>query len=55
MQLKIKDDLILNGIYENKICISDICTYENEEYYSYRQSESSGRMYTIIGITNESI
>ena len=55
MQSKIKDDLILKGVYGNKISISDICTHENEEYYSYRQSENSERMYTIIGITNESI
>ena len=56
MQSKIKDDLILNGIYKNNISISDICTHENEGCYSYRkEGESAGRMYTILGITNESI
>ena len=45
---KIKYDLYENGII--KIFESDICTYHNEEYYSYRREQgSNARMYSVLG------
>lgn len=45
---KIKYDLYKNGII--KIFESDICTYHNEEYYSYRREQgSNARMYSVLG------
>ena len=45
---KIKYDLYENGI--SKIFESDICTYHNEEYYSYRREQgSNARMYSMLG------
>ena len=45
---KIKDDLYKYGV--NSIYESNICTYHNEEYHSYRREKGGNlRMYSIIG------
>ena len=49
IKLKIKEDLLLAGIKKNNIANSNICTYENNEYYSYRKNKNNERMYSLIG------
>ena len=45
---KIKDDMLAEGVKLNNIFDSQICTMENQEYYSYRRNDN-GRIYSIIG------
>ena len=50
LELKVKDDLFKKGIKNNNIFVSDICTYENKNFCSYRRDyNKAGRMYSIIG------
>ena len=46
-----KDMLLKNGITESQIEISDICSFENENYHSYRRDkENSGRALGVIAL-----
>ena len=45
---KIKDDIISEGIDNHNICSSQICTFEDQKYYSYRKGDN-GRIYSAIG------
>jgi len=45
---KIKDDIISMGIDNNNIYSSEICTFEDKKYYSYRRGDE-GRTYSAIG------
>lgn len=48
--LKIQSDLISVGVENGNIFKSDICTYENQQFCSYRRdNHKAGRMYSIIG------
>ena len=50
---KIIDNLILEGIPKNSIYVSDICTYEDKNFHSFRRDGGiAGRMYSIIGGNN---
>ena len=50
LDLKIKSDLLNVGVQNSNIFISDICTYENKKFCSYRRDQdTAGRMYSIIG------
>jgi len=50
LDMKIKDDLYISGVKKNNIFVSNICTYENNKFCSYRRDNNkSGRMYSIIG------
>ena len=50
LELKVKEDLFKKGIKNNNIFVSDICTYENKNFCSYRRDyNKAGRMYSIIG------
>ena len=50
LDLKIKSDLLNVGVQNSNIFISDICTYENKKFCSYRRDkDKAGRMYSIIG------
>ena len=51
MNAKIRDDLLMLGINKKNIFISNICTYEDEEFHSYRrEGKDAGRIYSIIGL-----
>ena len=53
MSTKIKNDLLKRDIKKKNIFISDVCTYENEKFHSFRRDKSkSGRIYSIIGRKN---
>ena len=50
LESKIKSDLLNIGIQNSNILISEICTYENKKFCSYRRDkDKAGRMYSIIG------
>jgi len=50
LEKKVRYDLSEVGIKSSNIFISDICTYENKNFCSYRRdNDKSGRMYSIIG------
>ena len=50
---KVYDDLLNLGIKNNNIFLSQICTFENFNYCSYRRDkENSGRMYSLLGVSN---
>ena len=50
LEKKVRYDLYEVGIKSSNIFISDICTYENKNFCSYRRdNDKSGRMYSIIG------
>ena len=46
---KIKDDILLEGIDEHNIRSSEVCTFEDKDYYSYRRGDN-GRIYSAIGL-----
>ena len=49
LEEKIKNDLLNVGIQNSNIFESDICTYEDKKFCSYRRDNNkSGRMYSII-------
>ena len=51
LEAKIKNDLLNVGIPNSNIFISEICTYENKSFCSYRRDkDKAGRMYSIIGL-----
>tara|TARA_B100000029_G_C17240310_1_gene838773 strand:- start:162 stop:785 length:624 start_codon:yes stop_codon:yes gene_type:complete len=46
---EISSDFFILGFKENNIKYSDICTYENNECYSYRRNnKNKGRMYSMM-------
>ena len=45
---KIKDDILLENIDNNNVYTSKVCTFEDQEYYSYRRN-NDGRIYSVIG------
>tara|TARA_Y100001970_G_C14259779_1_gene879114 strand:+ start:1087 stop:1776 length:690 start_codon:yes stop_codon:yes gene_type:complete len=45
---RIKDDILIEGIKSKNIFDSQICTMENQEYYSYRRNDN-GRIYSVMG------
>ena len=50
LEKKVRYDLSEVGVKSSNIFISDICTYENKNFCSYRRdNDKSGRMYSIIG------
>ena len=50
LESKINDDLSKMGIKSSNIFMSNICTYENKNFCSYRRDyDKAGRMYSIIG------
>ena len=50
LESKINDDLYKTGIKPSNIFTSNICTYENKNFCSYRRDNNkAGRMYSIIG------
>ena len=50
LEKKVRYDLCEVGVKSSNIFISDICTYENKNFCSYRRdNDKSGRMYSIIG------
>ena len=50
LESKINNDLSKIGIKHDNIFISNICTYENKIFCSYRRDyDKAGRMYSIIG------
>ena len=50
LESKINDDLFKMGVKHTNIFMSNICTYENKNFCSYRRDyNKSGRMYSIIG------
>ncbi len=55
MQKVIINDLIQMGIREENIISSQICTYENMDYNSYRRDKTPERQLSIIGISNGKI
>ena len=53
MSTKIKNDLLKRDIKKKNIFISDVCTYEDEKFHSFRRDKSkSGRIFSIIGRKN---
>ena len=50
---KVYDDLLNLGINKKNIFLSQICTFENIDYCSYRRDqENAGRMYSLLGGLN---
>ena len=50
LESKINDDLFKMGIKHTNVFMSNICTYENKNFCSYRRDHNkAGRMYSIIG------
>jgi YfiH family protein len=50
LESKINKDLSEMGIKSSNVFISNICTYENKNFCSYRRDyNKAGRMYSIIG------
>ena len=50
LESKINEDLSKMGIKPSNIFMSNICTYENKNFCSYRRDNNkAGRMYSIIG------
>ena len=48
--LKVEDDLVKEGVNKKNILKSKICTYDNQNYCSYRRDNKySGRMYSMVG------
>lgn len=47
-QLTVKKQCMLAGISENCIHVDPTCTYQHEEYFSYRQDKKAGRHLTFI-------
>ena len=53
LQAQVKLQLLKYKISENNIHLSNICTFENHDYCSYRRDgENAGRMYSFMGVRN---
>ena len=51
LESKIKSDLLSIGVKNSNIFNSNICTYENKNFCSYRRdNKKAGRMYSIINL-----
>ncbi len=46
----IKTKLLALGLSEENIEVIDICTFENDEFYSYRKKKGEQRQYSFIGL-----
>ena len=47
-QLTVKKQCLISGVPETNITIDPMCTFESEEYFSYRQNPGTGRHLTFI-------
>tara|TARA_Y100001960_G_C14361776_1_gene674687 strand:- start:37 stop:732 length:696 start_codon:yes stop_codon:yes gene_type:complete len=53
IQDKVIDDLLSMNVKKKNIINSDVCTYDNLGYCSYRRDgKNAGRMYSIFGVFN---
>ena len=50
LETKIIDDLLLCGLNLKNIKFSKLCTFENQICHSFRKSNSTERMYSLIGV-----
>ena len=51
IQNKVIDDLLSMNVKKNNIINSDICTFRNLDFCSYRRDgENAGRMYSLFGV-----
>ncbi len=55
MQKVIIRDLVQSGVLANNIIASNVCTYENTSYNSYRRDKTAERQIAIIGIVDGKI
>tara|TARA_B100002052_G_C15807119_1_gene564065 strand:+ start:353 stop:1036 length:684 start_codon:yes stop_codon:yes gene_type:complete len=50
LESKIVDDLLLCGLNLKNIKISKLCTFENQSFHSFRRTNNTKRMYSLIGV-----
>ena len=50
LESKIIDDLLSCGVNLKNIKFSELCTFENQRCHSFRKSNNTERMYSLIGV-----